>query len=438
VALLGNGHVMAWGLNSEGQLGDGTTTGPEFCWSGASCSGTPAEVSGLSTATAVSAGWASLALLSDGTVMHWGAGTDVPVAISGLSGVAAISAGGYASLALLGNGHVMAWGSENFEGFLGNGTTTGSATPVPVCAVGWVGPCPSGPYLSEVTAISAGTLQSLALLSNGTVVVWGRNAEGQLGNGTFGGFSDVPVAVSGLSGVTAVSSGGRHNLALLSNGTAMAWGWNYWGQLGIGTTTDSAVPVAIGQSGLVGISSGWEQSLAFRSPTPTITAIKPTTGSVEGGTTVTITGNNFTGATAVKFGSSSAASFTAKSVTITAVSPAEPSGTVDVTVTTPVGTTAISTKDRFKFLPTVTGLTPNSGSSIGGTSITVTGTGFAPGTSATKFKFGGTAGKSVNCTSSTTCTVVAPAHALGTVDVKATVNSVSSVKNAPADQFTYE
>jgi IPT/TIG domain len=110
---------------------------------------------------------------------------------------------------------------------------------------------------------------------------------------------------------------------------------------------------------------------------------------------------------------------------------------VDVRVTTPGGTSAISTADRFKFVPTVTGLSPKTGSKAGGTSVTVTGTGFALGTTATIFKFGTALAKSVNCTSTTTCTVVAPAHAVGTVDVKATVNKVSSVTNRPGDQFTY-
>jgi hypothetical protein len=122
---------------------------------------------------------------------------------------------------------------------------------------------------------------------------------------------------------------------------------------------------------------------------------------------------------------------------ITAVSPAEAAGAVDVIATTPSGTSATSLKDRFKFLPTVTGLSPVSGTRAGGTSVTVTGTGFLVGNTATIFKFGSIQAASVNCTSTTKCTAVSPAHEVGTVDVKATVNKVSSVKNAPGDRVTF-
>jgi hypothetical protein len=170
---------------------------------------------------------------------------------------------------------------------------------------------------------------------------------------------------------------------------------------------------------------------------PTLAKLKPTKGPVDGGTTVTIAGTHLTGANAVKFGAVSATSFTVNSATsITAVSPAEATGIVDVTVTTPVGTTPLVKTDHFKFFPTVTGLSPSGGSIAGGTSLTVTGSGFALGSSATVFKFGKPKATSVNCTSSTECTVVAPAHAAGAVDVKATVNKLSSPK-AAGDQYTY-
>jgi hypothetical protein len=81
-------------------------------------------------------------------------------------------------------------------------------------------------------------------------------------------------------------------------------------------------------------------------------------------------------------------------------------------------------------------VSPNNGPVAGGTSVTVTGTGFAPGTTATSFKFAATPGTSVNCASSTQCTVVSPARKAGTVDVRATVSALTSPK-APADLFTY-
>jgi hypothetical protein len=174
---------------------------------------------------------------------------------------------------------------------------------------------------------------------------------------------------------------------------------------------------------------------------PTVTKVAPAKGPADGGTTVKISGTTLTGATAVKFGGTDAASFeviTKKGVTtITATSPAHAVETVDVTVTNNKVASALSTKDRFKFLPAVTNVSPNTGSKAGGTSVTITGAGFALGKTATKLKFGTTLSKSVNCTSTTECTAVAPAHAIGTVDVKATVNKLSSAKNAPADQFTY-
>src|SRR4029077_16279893 len=103
---------------------------------------------------------------------------------------------------------------------------------------------------------------------------------------------------------------------------------------------------------------------------PAITGVSPNAGPQGGGTKVTITGTDFTGATAVNFGLTKATSFTVKSGTsITAVSPAGV-GTVDVTVTTPGGTSATGSADRFSYQapPTVTGVSPNEGPAAGGTS----------------------------------------------------------------------
>jgi alpha-tubulin suppressor-like RCC1 family protein len=218
--------VMAWGEGHEGQLGNGTAT----------FSNVPVAVCAVGAAGPCPSG---------------------PF----LSGVSEISAGesfegggryGNTShnLALLSNGTVVAWGT-NEAGELGDGSSANSDVPVPVCAVGWVGPCPNGPYLSGVTAVSAANLESLALLSNGTVVVWGEGTYGELGSPSpetcyVGPCSTHPVAVSGLSGVTAIAAGGWYNLALTREGQVMAWGSSESGELGNGTwETTSEVPAAV-------------------------------------------------------------------------------------------------------------------------------------------------------------------------------------------------
>ena len=112
---------------------------------------------------------------------------------------------------------------------------------------------------------------------------------------------------------------------------------------------------------------------------------------------------------------------------------------MDVTVTAPGGVSAVTATDQFSYvpLPAVAGLSPNTGPKAGGTAVTVTGSGFALGTTLTTFLFGTTKATSVNCTSTTECTLVAPPHAVGTVDVKVTVNKLVSLAEPLSDQYTY-
>src|SRR5207248_15835 len=140
------------------------------------------------------------------------------VGVSDLTGVAAITGGENHSLALKSDGTVWAWGVNGY-GQLGDGTTTNSSTPVQVRDL-------SGGYLSGVVAVAGGDLHSLALKSDGTVWAWGYNGDGELGNGTTTN-SSWPVQVrdlSGgyLSGVVAVAGGNLHSLALKSDGTVYA------------------------------------------------------------------------------------------------------------------------------------------------------------------------------------------------------------------------
>jgi len=173
------------------------------------------------------------------------------------------------------------------------------------------------------------------------------------------------------------------------------------------------------------------------SAAPAVTQVSPKSGLTLGGTAVTITGTRFSEATAVTFGSTAAASFTVSSSTsITAIAPAHQAAVVDVTVTTPAGTSTVSLSDHFKFMPAVTGVSPTSGPRAGGTSVTITGSGFAPGVGTTVVDFGLASAKNVSCSSSERCTASSPKHEAGTVHVSAIVNKVSSAKTS-ADLFTY-
>jgi hypothetical protein len=248
-------------------------------------------------------------------------------------------------------------------------------------------------------------------------------------SGPRAGGTSVSVTGTNFTGATAVKFGSAKAKSFTVNSESSITAVSAAGTVG---TVDLTVTTPGGTS-----ATGAADQFSYLPP-PTVTSVSPKEGPVAGGTEVTITGTNLSEAMAVKFGSAIATIFTVNlDGSITAASPAGPAGMVNVTVTTPNnGISAISTADRFNFVPIVIGMSPNTGSKAGGTSVTVSGSGFALGTSATIFKFGSTNATSVNCTSTTECIVVAPAHAVGKVDVKATVNKVSSPKE-PADQFTY-
>ncbi len=578
LALLANGTVDAWGFNGRGQLGNEDETSTRV----------PEPVEHLKHVVAVAAGGShSLALLANGTVMAWGDNesgqlgvakapleSEVPLPVEGLTGVKAIAAGEEDSLALLANGTVMAWGN-NERGQLGTGGKASKFSPTPVLRLTGVkaiaaggqfglallengtveawgddqhGQLGSKAYLEEsserpeeegfyspapipveglsgVTAIAAGRTHALALLSNGTVESWGNDTEGELGNGTIEPQGTTPAAVSGLTGVSAISAGDQESVALLSSGGIEAWGSNNSGTLGDGVTgAPSDLPVEVHNiGGAAGISAGASQVIAFGAslpavtgvspqsgptgggqnvtitgtglgaatavhfgataatglivnspdsvtvtspagtgtvditvttptgtsptggadrysyrPAPTVTKLSAKSGPAVGGTSVTITGDDFTGTTKVEFGNVAVTPLSVSESTITVLSPANAGGTADVRVTTLSGTSPITTKDHFKYIPSVEGVSPGSGPVAGGTSVTITGSGFAIGTSATAFKFGKAKVTAEECTSTTTCTVTAPgAKTAGTVTVTVEVAKAKGV-SAPAAQFTYE
>ncbi|WP_312317284.1 IPT/TIG domain-containing protein [Stenotrophomonas sp.] len=204
-----------------------------------------------------------------------------------------------------------------------------------------------------------------------------------------------------------------------------------------GTHVYSAVEVdEIRMTGDDLLGFGLEGFSGNTTPAPAVTGVSPSAGPSAGGTTVIITGSNFSGATAVTFGATPATNYTVNSATqITATAPAGAAGTVDISVTTAGGTSTTSAADRFTYVaaPTVTSVTPTAGPSTGGNSVVITGTNLG---SATAVTFGGTAATGYTVNSATQITATAPAGAAGTVDIRVTTVGGTSATSA-ADQYTY-
>lgn len=244
-ALKGDGTVLSWGYNGQGQLGNGTTTDGN----------NPVSVAGLTDVIAVAAGARhTLALKSDGTVWAWGynyfgqlgrapfnfTDSSTPVQVYGLTDVIAIAAGGKRSLALKKDGTVWAWGAEANV----TNDTTASIYSAPLQV----------PGLADIVAIAAGGDVStaanidanMALTWDGKVYAWGYRDLGVLclGDNTS---HMLPQEVTGFPApAVSVATSGKHTVALLDDGSQWACGQNLVGQLGDGTTTDRPAPVQVG------------------------------------------------------------------------------------------------------------------------------------------------------------------------------------------------
>ena len=343
LVLLKSGKVVAWGSNSSGQLGNGSTTN----------SAVPVEVKSLGEEViAIAAGGNhSLALLKSGKVKDWGENASgqlgngltlsarEPVEVRSLTEAMAIGAGLKSSYAVLKSGKVKAWG-ENASGQLGNGSTTNSSTAVEVKKI------------TEATAIAGGEAHALALLKTGKVDAWGADAQGQLCNEATTEAKEA-VEVKNMSEASQIAAGGKHSTVLTKGGIVEGCGEDTSGQLGNGSTTNSSKLVEAKElKGASVIGAGAKHTLASGVQAPTVTSIQPNDGADAGGTSVTITGTHLVGAAAVKFGSASATSFTVNSASsITASSPAG-ENVVEVTVQTPGGTSALSAGDQFSYFIT--------------------------------------------------------------------------------------
>ena len=277
VALKNNGTVLTLGGGSDGQLGNGTTQGTQP---------TPVQVQSLTNVKAIAAGYYfTVALKNDGTVLTWGSnvygqlgngtktGSSVPIAV--INDVKAIAAGGGHTVALKTDGTVWAWGRNNY-GQLGDETTTDRLSPVQVKI--------SGVPLNNVKAIAACNANTIALKNDGTVWIWGSNANGQLGYGIPGNllaYIATPLQLSTQSNIYAVAVGGDHAIAIKNDGVVWAWGNNGYGQVGNNSTTTQNAPVK---------ARGTDPDNTFNvfGIPPTAVTLVPTEKSLDAGKTFTI------------------------------------------------------------------------------------------------------------------------------------------------------
>ncbi len=228
------GKAVCWGSNSDGELGNGTT----------SDSPVPSVVRGDFLFVSISAGFQhTCAVTASAAALCWGdnasgeLGSDSgersasPVLVSGGLQFAAVSAGLDHTCGLTTNGAAYCWGSNEY-GQLGTGNKVDSVTPVPVLGG------------HNFKFVRAGVLFTCGITTAGTAYCWGTNAQGRLGNGSKTG-SAIPVPVSGALDFVSISTGDGHACGVTAQGKGYCWGNNEHGELGNGSNSASLVPTPV-------------------------------------------------------------------------------------------------------------------------------------------------------------------------------------------------
>jgi alpha-tubulin suppressor-like RCC1 family protein len=274
-----NGAIASWGYNGDGQRGDGTTSVPS------DTIGTVTLPAGLTAQRVVAGGNHAVALLSNGGVYAWGrnangqlglndqATRSAPTRVTLPRAAVAIAAGRDFSVAVLDNGEIYAWGL-NASGQLGIGTRQIALALSPIQVAG----------VTTARDVTAGNEHVLALLADGSVLAWGANAAGQLGLGDLK-VRRAPVSTP-VRGARVIRAGGDISVVITAQRTVLAWGENTDNQLGLAgsVTTDVFVPTAV-RTDIVDAAAGDRVLLLAGSNGTVLGAGSNESGSIGDGTT---------------------------------------------------------------------------------------------------------------------------------------------------------
>jgi hypothetical protein len=378
----------------------------------------PTQTAGTVDVTVVTA----LGQSATGSGDHFSYTAAAPI-VSGVSAGTATTAGGV-SVTISGsnfnNATAVLFGTVPTYQFIVESNTTLSAV-VPVSAAGTVDVRVTNP--DGTSAVSGGDAFSYTAASDVPTVSGLGTTSGATGGGT-----SVTISGTNFSDVSGVFFGDEpaasFTVASSTSITAVA-----------PPHTSGTVDVTVATSAGVSASASADH-FSYTATAPAVSGIAPASGPTGGGTVVVLSGSNFNGATAVEFGGVDATAFSVDSATqITATAPAGTAGTAHVTVTTAYGTSSTSSADLFTYVaaPTVTGLDVSAGSTLGGTTVVLTGSNFS---GLVAVSFGGTPAAALTVDSSTQITATTPAQFAGLVDVTVTTPQGTSALSS-ADQFDY-